>query len=249
MIVILGLDGLDYELVRQWGLSALQQQYHGTITVPIDPEKGVPLSPEVWGSFLCGKHVRPTFKRVSKPLPFLKRLLYKLWGRRIGRINVGFEPLRDPTFLDFMDSFTVNVPWYDGDYANYHILNQLAAGEILVTDALEALKRLYQQYTARFADALVTHQDAELVFGYFPFPDDFQHLFLEKLTEIQRIYVDLNDYVAGLEIGDAWFLILSDHGWDTEKLTHSQRGFYSSNQPMNPAPQHIMDFYALFPHE
>ena len=246
MIVILGLDGLDYTLVQRWRLSALQQHQHGTVTVPIDPEKGVPLSPEVWGSFLCGKHVKPSFKRVAKRLPMLKRLLYKLRGKHVGRINVGFEPLHEPTFLDFTDSYTVNVPWYDSDYANYHIFNQLSAGKLSAAETVEALKRLYQEYTIQFAEALETHRDYELLFGYFPFPDDFQHLFLSRLEDIHRIYSDLNEYVASLAIEDDWLLIVSDHGWDTQKLTHSQRGFYSSNQPIKPTPEHITDFYVLF---
>lgn len=44
---------------------------------------------------------------------------------------------------------------------------------------------------------------------------------------------------------DGTFIIVSDHGFDQEKKTQSQYGFYSSNIPLVPEPKKITDFFPL----
>jgi len=44
---------------------------------------------------------------------------------------------------------------------------------------------------------------------------------------------------------DSMFIIVSDHGFDLEKGTHSKHGFYSSNKILKRKPTKITDFYRI----
>jgi len=61
MLYILGLDGLDHDLVLRWKLENLKQKYYGKIAVPIDPKYHKALTPTVWACFLTGRMVKADF--------------------------------------------------------------------------------------------------------------------------------------------------------------------------------------------
>jgi len=65
-VFVLALDGLEYYLVAEWGLKGLQQICFGKLTVPVNEKTGYPLSPEVWATFLTGRHVKADFERDAK---------------------------------------------------------------------------------------------------------------------------------------------------------------------------------------
>ena len=44
---------------------------------------------------------------------------------------------------------------------------------------------------------------------------------------------------------DIYFIIVSDHGFDLITGMHSTYAFYSTNIPLGPVPQKIIDFYSL----
>ena len=73
-IFILGLDGLEYDFVEKWNLVHLKQREYGKIIVPIAEKLGVPNTPEVWASFLTGKHIKVSFEDRNVVLPVLKIL-------------------------------------------------------------------------------------------------------------------------------------------------------------------------------
>lgn len=60
---ILGLDGLEYHLLEKWNLTNLKQREYGKITVPIERKAKVPVSPEVWASFLTERDIKKKFSR------------------------------------------------------------------------------------------------------------------------------------------------------------------------------------------
>lgn len=232
MIFVLGLDGLDCGFVEQWKLKHLLQVEHGEVSVPVDAEKHVPLSPEVWASFLCGKNVKATFKRVQ--------------GKR-RKFNVGFMPIRETTFLDVLISKTVNAPFYDCDYANYQTLNKLARKEITLTGTIEITKKYYESYKEKILDS-AKNSDTQIVFAYMPYPDDFQHLLFTRPEEIKHVYYDLNDWVGILkqELKNNLLCIVSDHGFNMDKGIHSLKAFYSFSKEIGYTPKDITDFFNIF---
>ncbi len=55
-VIVLGIDGLDADLVLRWRLKAFMQQYYGTHDVRVAVKPGDPLyTPLIWASFLLGK--------------------------------------------------------------------------------------------------------------------------------------------------------------------------------------------------
>ncbi len=57
LIFILAIDALDYELVKKLNLKNLKQLEYNKIEVPINEKLGVPISADVWASFLIGKNI------------------------------------------------------------------------------------------------------------------------------------------------------------------------------------------------
>ena len=55
-VLVLGIDGLEYELVNRWDIKVYKQSYYGKIDVRVAVRSGDPLyTPLIWGSFLLGK--------------------------------------------------------------------------------------------------------------------------------------------------------------------------------------------------
>ncbi|EMR73483.1 hypothetical protein MCGE09_00587 [Thaumarchaeota archaeon SCGC AB-539-E09] len=76
MIFILGIDSLDYDLVEKWNLQNLKQLEYNKIKVPINEKLGLPLSSEVWASFLVGKYVSVELKSSSNFINAMLEILY-----------------------------------------------------------------------------------------------------------------------------------------------------------------------------
>jgi len=242
-IFILGLDGLEYNFVREWNLRNLKQQEYGKILVPIDKSKEVPLTPQVWAAFLTGKYI-PSLYFVH---PLTTEMLLKMQSflrflRKFIRISLGlgkkikikapnkFPNLKEKTFIDLTKSIEINAPYYSYDGAVFNILNQFYLGKLTLKECIEAMRALYEMRKEQILLELEKIRDVDVVFAY-------MHFF----------YADLDNYVSVLKsrVEVSLFLIISDHGFDLETKNHSMHGFYSSNVPLNPKPQRITDFYDL----
>ena len=93
----------------------------------------------------------------------------------------------------------------------------------------------------------VTSASNDIVFAYSQFPDVFCHLFFAYPRFINQHYFDLDLFVGRLQekLGDTQLLIVSDHGFDIEKETHSPYGFYSSSHQLTPIPRNITDLHNI----
>lgn len=59
-VIILGIDGLEYNLVRRWNLKGYMQKYYGCHYVKTAVKPGEPIyTPLIWASFLIGE---PSYK-------------------------------------------------------------------------------------------------------------------------------------------------------------------------------------------
>ena len=54
---ILGLDGLEHSFVEEFDCKNLKQLHYSQIDVPLDSKRGIPVTPQVWLSFLSGKWI------------------------------------------------------------------------------------------------------------------------------------------------------------------------------------------------
>lgn len=266
MIYILGLDGLEYSFVERWNCENLRQGEYGKVRVPINEQVGLPLSPEVWASFLTGKHVCADFKKPVTPLSMVFRFLKFMrrhtglsfgLSKRIrdnvpmeihGQYTLGFPTLKDKTFLDLTNSEEINVPYYNHDNAVFEINQNFAAGSITLKQAVEMLKDLYEKSKSHILHVTEILQDVDVVFAYMNYPDALQHYLFTKPSEIRKHYLDLNSYVSDLKStveNFRLFIIVSDHGFSFETESHSKHGFYSSNVNLGLINPKITDFFDL----
>ena len=269
-VYILGLDGLDFNFVKKWNLKILQQLEFDETIVPIDKEKGFPMSPQVWGSFLTGKHESQNFQYESSPLSmlsfvlnFLRKYIKKidftrisqkilpkilpdrLWQRQV----IGLTNLQNKTFLDLTKSKPINVIFYNQDPTIHVVYYYFSIGENSLEKTFKLTKSLYiknkKQILNKTKQSLNSY---ELIFSYLPFPDVFQHILMFRLDEIKSHYYDLEEFVTSIKSlipESSLFLIISDHGFNLKTGFHSNFGFYSSNKPLKPKPKHITDFFQL----
>jgi len=268
-IFILGLDGLEYDLVERWNLVHLKQREYGKLEVPIDKERGHPFTPEVWSSFLLGKQLNVDLEKMRMKYPvvvvfqilkFLRKYINISLGLGLGDKVLSIIPVKrwkrtkygisldQKTFLDLTKSKAINVPFYNNDAYSFYIMSRFNLGELSLQQAISAYQKLYRKRKELILSEIEKIQDENVIFAFMHFPDMMEHFAYKRPWIIKKHYLDLNDFVSFLKnkIGDSTlFLIVSDHGFNLEKGVHSHYGFYSSSEPLSPKPTRITDFFHL----
>ena len=265
---VLGLDGLECDFVEAWNLKNLMQAEYGKIEVPIGSE-GVPMSPQVWSSFLTGRVENISFPKVPRTYKILK-FLWDNFGfivkhfnflrqrcQRIGREalagrgQLGLDQeLQNPTFLDATNSKAINVPFVNHDNSTFKIAYRFAMGELSLDECLELLRLDYVEHKKAILREL-EEDEVDIVFAFLHHIDSFQHHAFRRQEIIEEIYEDANDFVAFLKEKimslnpNTCFIIVSDHGFDLITGMHSTYAFYSTNIPLDPIPQNIIDFHSI----
>jgi predicted AlkP superfamily phosphohydrolase/phosphomutase len=260
-VFILGLDGLEYDLVYKWNLPNLLQKQNGKIKVPISDKTGVPTSPEVWATFLTGKRVRADF--VSRGLkgkifglfplkPIIKHLrkevnLSSIFPKKFSTPK-RFPQLKARSFLDITNSKEINAPYYSYNNLAFDFHFRFRHEKLTVQQVVSELKTLYVNIKKQILRTIETLENIDLVFAYMHFPDAVQHHLFPKPRFIKQHYNDIDHFVSLLKecLPDSTLLILiSDHGFDFGTQRHSKYGFYSSTQFIDPKPKHITDFFDI----
>jgi len=83
-VMIIGIDALEYELVKKWNLNNLMQEEYGKVTLPITKKDGYfysePATPIMWVSFITGKtpkeHGLMTLKKFRQPIQWFIEHIY-----------------------------------------------------------------------------------------------------------------------------------------------------------------------------
>ena len=246
--LILGLDGMDFRYATEFGLNNVLQLDFSTIKVPISKKYNQPLSPEVWGSFLCAEHIVFSFEgpkhfEVSKFLAKLKKLFPFIsfgLGRKVCGQITGFPKIDRKTWIDLPNVKEINAPFYSYSNEVFSASRRFSShkdldvyrkdvGEIFVKDSKKILDELSVE---------VEKGSSDVVFAYTHFPDLFNHVwFTEELSKLEKLYKKIDAFTGSilrlLQDTDTHVIIVSDHGFDFEKGHHSNLGFISSNKFMN----------------
>jgi len=264
LIFILGIDALDYELVEKLNLNNLKQLEHDKIVVPINKEKGIPLSPEVWASFLTGRDISIDFKKqpmrdllvktnnflnIDFSKGFLKRIKYFYIENFVSARRFG--DLKQKTFLDITKSYEINVPFYSFDNKTFNIAFTLGLEKLSLNQSINELQAVYEKRKRQISNEINYIKNSDVVFSFIHTLDMLQHLSYLRFSEIKKQYLDLDNYVSILKnkLEDSFveitFIIVSDHGFDINIGNHSNYAFYSSNTHLKPKPKRITDFYEI----
>ena len=112
--LIIGIDALEYDLVKKYNLKNLLQKEYGKTIVPLG-KSGYPQTVQVWASFLTGKisnlqkfntKASPLLNKLYAPLIKIKNLFplngkINSLGRRIfSKVNTQFPKLKEKTFIE-----------------------------------------------------------------------------------------------------------------------------------------------------
>jgi len=252
ILFVLGLDGLDYDLVHKWKCCELQQAFCGRLLVPLHPVLGVPKSSMVWACFLtgdwegCVKYADFTYgslnrdriyrvlMRVRSMLPFGLGLMKHFVEKK------QFPKLVDETFVDRLNCGLINVPYYNFDPFPFSLHQQYASGTLNLAQVFhQGYQHLYH-----LQEMVLSHPHGAFTFAYFPFPDFMEHYRYRNVSHIQWLYGRLNFFVYKLKKQlDDNLLVVSDHGFNLEKGMHSMEGFYSFSKRL--AVERISDFHNL----
>lgn len=263
LLFVLALDGLEYDFVKRWDLKGLEQSNYGKLEVPINSVLKVPISSQVWASFLTGdwdgseKYGAFTYGVLWKDYLYkFLRFIRSLMPFGVGVMKRGvlkritfvkqFPKFSDETFVELTGCSVVNVPYLNYDHYLFKLGNRFRCGDVSLFEAVNLGLKHYEDLKRLILGGDLN--SSNFTFAYVPFPDFIQHYCYIAHHKILWHYLDLQQFVRKLkEKVDGKFLIVSDHGFSFESNTHSCHGFYSSNFPLKVSK--ITDFYKLFVEE
>jgi len=178
-MVILGIDGLDYDLVVKWNLESLMQRDYGQITVPISEKMGIPKSPQVWASFLTGEYVKEidfikpcsrAREKIVKILRAIRRVLPLSLGLA-KKISKQISPSRFPklnckTFLDLPEVREVNAPFYSFDNKTFDLSFKYSQGDISIDEYVAELEKILLNKQRLVLRELERDRKSKVIFFY-----------------------------------------------------------------------------------
>jgi len=201
-ILILGLDGLEYKLVKRWKLNVFKQKTFGIHDVSYFKNIFTPI---IWASFLIGRNVEKEGFTVQylheKPLPPILRPLYrlrlKIMKRKLGvrkilsKLNIiPKEPmpcnlplsLLKETFLEEAKEkgysvYAVEVPGYNERTNEKWRVEHKNYIFRPLQDRINFAEAVFKEVQKRVNLGLRAIGRYDLVFIYLPIPDLLCHIF------------------------------------------------------------------------
>ncbi|MFH1785857.1 MAG: alkaline phosphatase family protein [Candidatus Micrarchaeota archaeon] len=227
MIVIVGIDGLEYDYVTDLQLPNLLQTHYGKTDLS---EFEQPRTMVIWSSFLSGKNQE---KRIMEQPD--------LWG---------FKLSKEETFLNkFKNPIAIDVPGYSQDPIQHDLERKSMKAFFDKKLTLEEYDKMvfahHEKIKAKFFDSL--NKDHDLVFGYFGAADVIGHLSFGMKLKMKIIYKEMDDIVKKASEKADKLIVISDHGMESVGRygDHSGHGFWSTNFENNFKNPKPTEFYDL----
>lgn len=255
-IIILGIDGLEYNLVKEWRLKNTMQKTYCKLDLT---DYNVIATPPIWGSMLTGKidhEVMRIWVKLAEVLGGEKNIKQKWWTNiaRIFPVSVNywiwdhiFAPLiggdpfettanyvlekNEPTVFQFFKKpWTNGIPSYG---RNVSTPTQKKLTEKAITgERMPYRKHILNQYKkdkSQLLSALV-NQEFDLIFWYTPLLDNLGHMDMGKpLTKMMRHYLEINEVVGIVKEScpTSKIYIISDHGMESMEPKPTSWGMHS----------------------
>ena len=214
MIVILALDGLEYNYVKEFNCKNLMQINYGKTDISEFTE---PRTVVIWSSFLAGKNLE---KRI---LALGKKNLWK------------FKLKPEETFLiKFKRWKVIDLPGLTYKVKNHQkereLLKLFFEQKIEVDDYDRVIFDHHRENKKEFFTALKSKY--EILIGYFALADAIGHLSFGIKSKMKLIYEELDDIAKKVKKITNTLLIISDHGMKAigRYGDHSGYGFFSLNK-------------------
>lgn len=235
MIVVLAVDGLEYDKVEEFGCKNLKQEYYGKTDIS---EFSEPRTMVLWSSFITG---------MNKENEVLEDGKKEMWNKKWNINETFFSVFNDPVVLD-LPGFSYDVEAHE---KSRKLLKQFF--ETKDADIKEEIRKEYNQdafeqhkkIKGQFFRAL--NKEHDFVLGYFSAVDAIGHLNFGNKILMKMLYDEMEEIAGEIrKVPNVKLLILSDHGMKALGFfgEHSVCGFWSTNFKDLGAPK-ITDFYDL----
>jgi len=254
-VFILGLDGLEYNLVAENpGLKNLRQKEYGKLRLPRQVMRSTkegditPYTPLVWSAIVTGR------------LPEESGLIYAQWNNLVINllqrltIKVGLDKVKGKGKVLTSMGFK-KVPWNKDDYHLKTIFDLTSksiqinvptvdpkwelffAKGLTISQLKDKMKLQFVKISEKIR--MEMKKDWELFMGYTRLLDIFGHT-AWNTKELMRMYQKADRLVGELKKsigGEYLFLVVSDHGMERLEGTkhggkHTFYAYYSSNIPL-----------------
>lgn len=237
--LVLGYDGVDYELVKEYGFSNILQEEHGRVKVPLTKAPTmfsggvtleVPWSPVVWSAFITGREEaydklmgRNFLFKIGRWLRLHDfNAFMEVWKalrkpRRLGTETYQDKRLR--TIFDLPKSVGISVPTYN----EFGIMKKLGQDLEKVIDGKTPFEAYYKtsfqvfMAKASIVDAFLSAlpNSWQLLMVHFQFADLIGHLRRGYPEVMEMTYEHLDRFAKQvrnkLDENDL-LLIVADHG-------------------------------------
>ena len=225
MIVILGLDGLEYEYVEEFKCKHLIQKCYGKTDIS---EFSEPRTVVLWSSFLTGRNTE-------------KQALKDLW-------NFSVKP-EETFFSNFKSWHAIDVPGFsyikERHEKEREMLKAFFDGKAGVEEYDEIAFENHAFIKQKFFEAL--EKEYEILMGYFALADVIGHLSFGIKLKMKLIYQELDEIAKIARKKADKLLIISDHGMRAIGRfgDHSDYGFWSFSEKIKLENPKITEFRKL----
>lgn len=217
-MIILAIDGLEYEYVKKFNCKHLMQEFHGKTDISEFTE---PRTMVLWSSFITGK---------NKEKDVLKDGNKEMWDKKWPINETFFSRFKSPVVID-LPGFSYNKDIHDKSRELLKkFFNEEENKEDIKTQYNKEAFSHHKEIKKQFFKAL--EEDHDLILAYFSVADIIGHLNFGNNIMMKMIYDELDDIAK--EIKDKKPLILSDHGMKAIGMfgDHSNYGFWSYHKDL-----------------
>lgn len=269
-IVILAMDGLEYELVVKYRLKYLMQKVYGYVDVSdyYINEVGDILTTAIWASFITGeppnrhginrlwisrsKLIDILVLKRDKLIPKILRPILSTVARKLhvveppSKRHLRMRGLK--TIFDEVKSYVIDFPAYNESMSTRERL--IRASRRGLSEYANEVWKLNKERVRKFINVLKHSNDYMLYAVWLDLADKIGHIYLPKKRklEVMKAYFWLNSvaYKVNKLINPETdiLIIVSDHGMNIDG-SHSPRAFYSFSKNLNFKPKSITDFCNL----
>ncbi len=258
-IIVLGIDGLEYDLVTEWRLKNLMQTKYCKLSLS---DYKVIVTPPIWGSMLTGivdKEIIDVWNKYVKLIGNDEKLGEKKWVKILGLFvpkklgiwvfehlfapAIGGDPFETtanyvkdknlPTILNFFQNpWTNGIPSYGKNVSGpvqKKYTERAIAGE--KKPYRKYILEQYQNDKSQFFSAL-DKQEFDFIFWYTSMLDNLGHMDMGKpLTLMMKHYLEINEFVGIVKerCPTSIIYIISDHGMERMEPKKTSWGMHSDH--------------------
>jgi hypothetical protein len=258
-IIVLGIDGLEYNLIEEWRLKNIMQKAYCKLDLS---DYNIIVTPPIWGSMLTGKideDVMKIWVRESEILGDEKNIKQKWWAK-VGnilpyslnrwiwyniseRFLVGGDPFeltanyvldkKIPSIFQFFEnSWTNGIPGYGKNVCGP--LQRKLTKNAISGDKLTYKIFIMKNYKKDKSDlfSALEKKEFDFIFWYTTLLDNFGHMEMgNPLKHMMKHYLEINELVGDIKERclNSIIYIISDHGMERMEPKKSSWGMHSDH--------------------